>query len=411
MYPKCYNLGVQGRNIPILSISQALALSPIPAITLVSGIVGVQLAPSPALATLASSLVVVGLAVATIPVAMVMKRIGRRRGFIGAAALAGLATLLIAYAINEGNFGLFCLAAFLVGTNSASVAQYRFAAAESVKPTETGKAVSYVMIGGIFAGYLGPEVVKRTSQWPVAAPYAGSFIILAGFYVAVIVLMLFFQEVRPTIETASGAERPLRQIAHQPTFLMAMSASAIGYGVMTLIMTATPVNMHIIHGISIADTAWVIQSHIIAMFLPSLFSGALIKRLGVQRLMLIGLACLFACIGIGFYSQAVMHYWWALVLLGVGWNFLFVGGTTLLTQSYWPSERFKAQAANDFSVFGIQAIASLSAGTLLAVSNWQVLNLIALPFLIALTIWLFVLWNRLSPTPQPQTMLETSTTD
>ena len=402
---------MQSRNIPILSLSQALSLSPIPAITLVSGIIGMQLAPSPALATLASSLVVVGLAVATIPAAMVMKRIGRRNSFIGFAALAGLATLLIAFALVRESFFLFCLAAFLVGANSASVAQYRFAAVESVSSNSAGKAISFVMIGGIFAGYLGPEVVKHTSHWLDAAPYAGSFIVLAGFYLLVIILMLFFREVRPTTEEVTGADRPLRQIARQPAFLIAVAASAIGYGVMTMIMTATPVNMHMVHGFSLEDTAWVIQSHVIAMFLPSLFTGFLLNRLGVLRMMSLGLICLFACIGIGYNSQAVMHYWWALVLLGVGWNFLFVGGTTLLTWSYWPAERFKAQGANDFTVFGVQALSSLSAGLLLAVSNWAVLNLLALPFLIALGIALFFYRKRISPTPQPQIALETGTTD
>jgi MFS family permease len=397
------------RNIPILSISQALSLSPIPAITLVSGIVGMQLAPSPALATLASSLSVIGLAVATIPSAMVMKRIGRRLTFIGAAALAGLATLLIAFALVQESYFLFCLASFLVGTTSASVAQYRFAAVESVSPNNAGKAISLVMIGGIFAGYLGPEVVKRTSHWLGTTPYAGSFIILAGFYLLVIILMLFFREVSPTTDEATGIDRPLRQIARQPVFLIATAASAIGYGVMTMIMVATPVNMHLAHGFSLEDTAWVIQSHVIAMFLPSLFTGFLLNRLGLLRLMSFGLICLFACVGIGYNSQAVMHYWWALVLLGVGWNFLFVGGTTLLTRSYWPAERFKAQGANDFTVFGVQALSSLSAGLLLAVSGWETLNLVALLFLIVMAIALFIFRRQISSTSQPQIALETGT--
>lgn len=402
---------MQGRNIPILSISQALALSPIPAITLVSGIIGVRLAPTPALATLPATLIVVGMAIATIPTAMVMKRIGRRRGFIGSAALAGLGTLLMAYALTQESFGIFCLAAFLMGTNSAAVAQYRFAAVESVSPKDTGKAISFVMIGGIFAGYLGPEVVKRSSQLLGLESYAGSFIILAGFYLVVILLMLFFQEPVPQAVDLTGAERPLRQIVRQPSFLLAIAASTIGYGVMTLIMTATPINMHVIHGFSLDDTAYVIQSHIIAMFLPSLFTGYLLGRLGVLRMILLGLASLFICVGIGLYSQALIHYWWALVLLGVGWNFLFVGGTALLTQSYWPAERFKAQAANDFTVFGVQAVSSLSAGTLLAVSSWTVLNLVALPFLIALAIGFIALRRHLSPTLQSQTALETGFSD
>jgi MFS family permease len=300
---------------------------------------------------------------------------------------------VMAYALSQESFGLFCLAAFLMGTNSAAVAQYRFAAVESVSPKDAGKAISFVMIGGIFAGYLGPEVIKRTSEWLNSAPYTGSFVILAGFYLVVIFLMLFFQE----------------PIAHEAD--IALAASTVGYGAMTLIMTATPINMHVIHDFSLDATAYVIESHIIAMFLPSLFTGFLLQRLGVLRMILLGLANLFICVGIGLYSQAFIHYWWALVLLGVGWNFLFVGGTALLTQSYWPAERFKAQAANDFTVFGVQAVSSLSAGTLLAVTSWGVLNLVILPFLIMLMIGFIALRRYLSPVSQHQTALETSTTD
>lgn len=402
---------MQGRNLPILSISQALAVSPIPAITLVSGIIGMQLAPSQALATAASSAMVIGLALATIPAAMLMKRIGRQRGFIGSAILAGLATLLAAYAISQDSFALFCLATFLIGANGAFVQQYRFAAAESVSPSQVSKAVSLVMIGGIFAGFLGPEIVKYTKDWLEAGTYTGSFVILAGFYGVVAILMFFYREVAPTQDETSGEERPLGQIARQPVFLMAVAASAVSYGVMTLIMTATPVNMHLLHGFSLDETAWVIESHVIAMFLPSLFTGFLIFRLGVLRMMLIGLICLFICLGMGIYSQALLHYWWALVLLGVGWNFLFVGGTTLLTRSYRPAERFKVQAANDFTVFGVQAMASLSAGAVLAVSTWEALNLTGLPFLVALLAGLLLLRKHIFAAPPPQAAFETSTTD
>lgn len=399
------------RNIPILSLSQALAASPIPAITLVSGIIGMKLASSQALATAATSVMVVGLALATIPAAMIMRRIGRRRGFIASAAMAGLATLLAAYAINLESFLLFCTATFFIGANSAFAQQYRFAAAESVSPRDVGKAISLVMIGGIVAGFLGPEIVKISKDWLGAETYTATFILLAACYLGVILLMLFYHEVNYVQEAASGVERPLRQIARQPAFLIAVAASTVSYGVMTFIMTATPVNMHMLHGFSLEETAWVIQSHIIAMFLPSLFTGFLVQRLGIFRLMVSGLTCLFICIGIGFYSQALLHYWWALVLLGVGWNFLFVGGTTLLTRSYWPKERFKAQAANDFTVFGVQALASLSAGVVLAVSNWEVLNLLALPFLIALTIGIFTQRKRIASPPATQITLETSPTD
>lgn len=397
------------RNIAILSLSQALGLSAVPAITLLGGIVGAALAPTPVLATLPVSLVIVGVALFTFPAASTMKRIGRRKGFMISAMGAGLACLLAAFAVGNENFLLYCLAALLVGGNSAFISQYRFAAAESVSPPEVGRAVSFVLLGGIAAGFLGPEIVKHTQG--SGGEYTLTFIVLAGLYACVVMLMAFLKEPIVQQESLSGQERPLRKIVSQPVFLTALAASVVGYGVMTFIMTATPVNMHVMHGFSLDDTAWVIQSHVIAMFLPSLFTAFLIQRLGVLRLLSAGLGVMLLCIILAILSEDRLHYWWALVLLGVGWNFLYVGGTTLLTRTYRPVERFKTQAANDFTVFGIQAVASLSAGAVLFTAGWDTLVLLTLPFLLALFAGLFFLRHHLAPPPIPVSATEAGSLD
>jgi MFS family permease len=373
--------GNYARNVPILSLSQALAMCGPPMVVLVGGLLGSELAPTPILATLPVAMQVVGLALATVPAALLMRRAGRRQGFQIGALVGILAALLAAYAINLANFALLCSATLLIGASSAFVQQFRFAAAESVPPERAGRAVSWVLVGGIFAGFLGPEIAVWARDWLPAAAYLGSFVFLAGIYLLVVILLSLYRNVDTALldPQAAGKERPLPEIARQPLFLLAVLCGAVAYGVMSFIMTATPLHMHIQSGFSIQDTTFVIQSHIIAMFLPSLFSGLLIERMGVQRVMFAGLAALLACVGLAVYSRAFAGYWAALVLLGIGWNFLFVGSTVLLTRTYLPAERFKAQALNDFTIFGIQAFTSLSAGTVLFMANWEILNLINLP--------------------------------
>lgn len=380
------------RNVPLLSLSQALAMCGPPMVVLLGGLLGSELAPAPVLATLPVAMQVVGLALATIPAAFILRWAGRRRGFQIGAVVALLAALLAAYAVAQASFVLLCAATLLIGASSAFVQQFRFAAAESVPPERAGRAVSWVLIGGVFAGFLGPEIAVRASDWLPSATYTGSFIALAGIYLLVFLVLNFFRNVdiaglQP--ETAE-LERPLGEIVRQPLYLLAVLCGAVAYGVMSFIMTATPLHMHSQSGFSMQATTFVIQSHIIAMFLPSLFSGLLIERFGVLRIMLAGLASMLICVGLAVYSRELVGYWAALVLLGIGWNFLFVGGTVLLTRTYLPAERFKAQALNDFTIFGIQAATSLSAGTVLFMANWDVLNLINLPVL-ALTGLLLVL--------------------
>ncbi len=255
-----------------------------PMIVLVGGLLGVELAPSPGLATLPISLMVVGLAVATIPAALLMRRIGRRKGFVLGAVLAGLSSLLATFAIGWGSFGWFCFAVAMIGSTGAFVQQYRFAAAESVSTDLAGRAVSFILVGGIVAGFLGPQIASWSRDWILPTAYAGSFIVLASLYFIVALLMAaLFKDIPTSLIDVQEESRPLLQIITQPFYILAVLSAAIGYGVMSFIMTATPLQMHTMSGFSLHDTTLVIQSHIIAMYIPSLFTGFLIERLGLLR--------------------------------------------------------------------------------------------------------------------------------
>lgn len=389
------------RNVPLLSLSQALAACGPPMVVLLGGLLGSELAPTPNLATLPVAIQVVGLALATLPAGLLLRRTGRRRGFQIGTGFAMLAALLAAYAIRQASFVLLCTATLLIGASGAFVQQFRFAAAESAPPERAGRAVSWVLAGGIFAGFLGPEIAVRARDLLPASPYAGSFAILAGIYLLVIILLNFYRNVDDTRlqQETAGMERPLAVIARQPLFLLAVLCAAVAYGVMSFIMTATPLHMHSQSGFTLQATTFVIQSHIIAMFVPSLFSGLLIERLGTQRVMLAGLAAMLACVGLAVYSRELVGYWGALVLLGIGWNFLFIGGTVLLTRTYLPAERFKVQAINDFTIFSIQAFTSLSAGTVLFMANWEILNLLNLPVLVITTLLLLLMGRQMQVRP------------
>ena len=379
------------KNAILLALTQALGNSGASIVVFVGGIIGAEMAPSLALSTMPVSLMVVGVALATIPTALLLRRVGRRKGYMVGAAIGFLAALFAAYAILQASFVLFCTATLLIGVNGAFIAQYRFGAAESVPPKRSGQAVSFVLLGGIAAGYLGPEIARRTQYLLPAGPFSGTFIILAGMFAVVVALLYFLDEITPYAVDTTQPERPLGQVITQPAYLAAVISGVVAYGVMSFIMTATPVEMHTLHGFTLEDTAFVIQSHIIAMYLPSLLTGPLLARLGLQRVMLAGWLCLLACVGLGMVSHQLLEYWGTLVLLGMGWNFLFVGATVLLTQSYRSSERFKAQAVNDFTIFGIQAITSLTAGTVLFNASWDTLLMLNLPVLAILLLVLLQL--------------------
>ena len=386
------SLVILGRNVVILSICQALGFSGVPLVLLAGGIVGSELAPSPAWATLPIAFVVVGIAVFTIPAALVMNWIGRKRGFIIAAIVAAVAALGAALAIAVQSFPLFCLMMLFMGGNTAFVMQYRFAATESVERNYAGRAVSFVLVGGIIAGFLGPEIGRDAKDWLGYGAYSGSFVIMAILYAASAILLVFIRNVTAKEDTDKRPERSLRAIVTQRTYLVAAFSSAVAFGVMGFIMSATPLSMHVMDRFNISDTTLVIQSHIIAMYLPSLFTGFLVERLGLKVLQIIGTIAIFVGVIIAVSGHHFINYLTALTSIGLGWNFLFVAGTVMLTRSYYPEERFKAQGVNDFAIFTFQALAILSAGAILTAANWELLNLLCLPFL--LIIFILILTTR-----------------
>ena len=396
-------------NLGVLGVAQALGLSAMSMMIFIGGIVGRELAPRPALATLPLALVIIGLAATTIPAALLARRLGRRRAFVTGALLATAAVLVLALAVSRGSFALFCGAAVVLGMNGAFVQQYRFAAAESATPEYAGRAVAYVLVGGMVGGVLGPEVAKR-SRHLLEAEFAGGFLVLAALLalLALVVSRLRDNGARfaappppPHPTPVAGAPPEVRSAAASrvsaPGFGVAILAAAVAYAVMSSIMTATPLHLNAT-GLPLDRTAIIIQSHVIAMYLPSLASGYIMDRLGVARVLLVGVAGMTASIVVGVYAASLPAFWAALVLLGLGWNMLFLGGTVLLARRAAGAERFRLQAINDFGVFGAQALASLSAGTALVLVGWDVLNLTALPLLAAVAITVLVRRTALSGT-------------
>ena len=383
----------------VLFIAQVFAQCGAPVVILLAGIVGVSLAPSTALATLPVAFMIVGTAATTVPAALFMSRYGRKAGFMLGTSYAALAGLLGAWAIAATSFWPFCLACFLIGSNNAFVQQYRFAVAESVPTEKVGTVVSLLMLAGVAAAFTGPEVASRMRLVGDLPEFGGSFLGVTGMMICATVVLTFYRGTRFVEEETGGESRPVSAFLASPLFLLAVGAAVVGYAVMSFIMTATPVSMHTMDHFSMEDTTWVIQSHIIAMFLPSLASAWLIGRFGAHNLVTAGLVLLFVCIGIGAIDRTLMHYWFALVLLGVAWNFLFVGGTALLTTTYEPHERYKVQALNDFLVFSLQAIAALGSGLVLTSLGWDWVLLLSLPWLVALVplLWLSPSRQRMQP--------------
>jgi len=376
------------RHVWTLTLAQALAACS--SITLVTfgGIVGTYMAPTPALATLPLSMSIVGLAAMSLPAALLMQRVGRRPAFIGSALIAALAALLCAYAILLNEFTLFCFAGFFIGGNMAFVQQYRFAAIEFVDSSEAGRAASTVMIGTLIAAFVGPTLggaVSDIGDWP---KYTFSFVVLAGlcFGAALVLTRLPATSVMKK-ERLATSSRSLKELMSRPTFRLAVLAGLSSYAVMSFIMTATPLSMHVHDGFSTGETTAVITGHLFGMYLPSLATPWFVSKLGVRGMMLTGVAINIVCIVIAaIVGRHFFHYFSALLLLGVGWNLLFVGATTLLSSTYSDSERFKAQGFNDFMVFGSQALASLSAGVAIETLGWETLNLVTLPLLV-LVLW------------------------
>ncbi|OJT00309.1 MFS transporter [Marinobacter nauticus] len=381
-------------NVWVLVAAQALAMCTAPFIVFIGSIQGLLLAPAPELATLPVGLVVVGTVLAIKPATWLMERIGRKQVMLLGAVSGVFAGLLGAYASWQSHFTLMCLAAVLGGAGLAVVHQYRFAAMESVEQGMAGSAAARVLLGGLVAAWLGPEVAGLGSGQSESYPFLYSWVGLAVVQaLAFVILALGYRAKAERVpETVVGGGRPLREILANPLVWTAISGAAIGYAVMSFIMTATPLSMTEMAGHDLDDAKRVIQLHIMAMYLPSLISGWLTRVVGIPLMMAAGLLAYLACILLAASGISFHHYLWALLLLGVGWNFLFVGGTTLLPQGYRQSERFRVQGVNDMMVFTAQATAALSAGAVLASVGWASLLLVAVPLLVLhsvlMSVWL-----------------------
>ena len=376
--------------VRVLAVAQAFSAAGMMTMFLLGGILGSRLAPAPQLATLPLSLLIVGLAISTVPAALAMQRFGRRRAFIASAALAGAAALVVAWSVVSSSFALLCAAALVLGVNLAFQQQQRFAAAESVPAGQASRAISTVMLGTLAAAVAGPQLALAGKGLVAGHEYAGSFLVVAALCLAAAAVLTQYRPVPMQASVAGGEARPLGVVARQPAFVVAVAASVIAYSVMSFIMTATPISMHVHDHHPDTHTAWVIQSHLLAMYAPSLFTGRLIALIGTRPGMLAGLALMAVCVLVGGSGHDFGHYWWGMVLLGLGWNLLFVAGTTLLTRTYRPAERYRAQAINEFAVFGTQAVASLAAGPAVYALGWTGLNFATLPLIAGLTLLLLL---------------------
>lgn len=363
------------RNVWVLTACQFLLMSAAPMVVFVGGLLGKDLAPSPKFATLPLTAMIMGTALSTIPAAMLMKRVGRKRGSFMGYGIALMGAFVAMQAALNASFGWLMLGVALLGSSMAFAQQFRFAALESLeKPSDFPTALSVMMLGGIASAHIGPELGLGGKDL-LASPhgYAGSFLLLMG---AIVLSMLCFAAYREpvVVEDLQGEPaRPIGQIARSPLFVLAILSCGVSFGVMSLVMTATPLNMHEVCGIDLSSTKRVIQGHIASMFIPSLLGGFFIHRFGIGRVIFAGSVLYGAMMLVGLAGQTLLHFWGSLIFLGVGWNFLFVGGNSLLPMAYRPSERFKAQAFNDFAVFGAQGAASLGAGWFLFEFGWNTL--------------------------------------
>ena len=370
------------KNLFVLLISQVFSFTAAPVTVFLSGIIGSQISPIKSLATLPISISIIGIAIGSIIASKLMSLIGRKNGFIIASIGNSIFSILAAYSIFIQNFFLFCFANLLIGIGMAFTHQYRFAAAESVDKSIAPKAISILLFGGIISAFLGPSLANYTKDLISENLYVGSYLSLAFLTFIPSILFLFYES-KSKIETSlEYVGRGYLELLSQPKFLQALIASAFGYAIMTFLMTATPISMHVMENFSLSKTSFVIQFHVASMFLPSLITGHLIKKFGHSNIMYVGLVFYSITIIASFFEQTFFNYMFALIFLGLGWNFLFISGTSLLTLTYREEEKFKAQGLNDFVVYSVHALGSLSAGIFLTLTNWKIMNIMCVPFMI-----------------------------
>lgn len=377
-------------------LAQGFAMCAAPLVVFAGGLIGQQLATDTRLATLPLAAMVLGTALAVYPAASIASQYGRKRVFLGAMLVGLIAAMVAVFALQISSFSGFIFAAALIGIVLACIQQFRFAAMESVSTELMPVAAARLLLAGIVAAYLGPELVTL-GQLFHSQTFTGAFYLLGiCFVIAFLLILLGYHNIQIPQPLGQQSPRSIGEILSHPGILLAMGSAAVGFAVMSFIMTATPISMHEFNHYSLEETKWVIQSHIMAMFIPSLFSGWLVRKLGFIIMMWAGLGIYAISLFIAYWDQALIHYWSALILLGLGWNLLFVAGTALLPQMYQANEAHRVQGLNDLMVFSAQAIASLGSGVLLLLLGWQGLIWVAIP-IILIQVALLLNWSRTQP--------------
>ena len=372
------NLDASKRTVLLLAIAQALYSCCVITVFTTAGLVGLVIAPAKWLATMPVTSFVIGSMITTVPASLMMQRYGRRPVFAFGAVVCMLGALLAAYAIFHANFWLFCLATAMQGVFQATSGYYRFAAAESAGPENKSIAISWVLTGGVVAAVVGTLVAGGTSDLFAPFTFAGSYLSVAVFALLNLVVIGALNLPKPSQDEVSGPQRSWPELLQQPRLIIAMASAMIAYALMNFMMTATPVAM-IGCGFSKDAAKWVVQWHVLAMFVPSFFTGVLIKRFGMELITSLGMVLLVSSGVVGLLGTSFGHFSVAMMLLGLGWNFGFIGGTTMLTECYRPSERGKVQAANDFGISTLMAVASFSSGQMLDGFGWVSVPIMVVP--------------------------------
>jgi MFS family permease len=378
------------KTVIILSLCQALLGTGNILLIAMAALIGQSLAPSDAFITLPLAFQFVGLMSATIPASMIMSKLGRRKGFYLGNSLGIIGAVGCTLALFYHNFFAFCVGSFLLGMGIGFGTLYRFAAVESCAPDQKSRAISFVMLGGVLAAFLGPALAVETKDLIADYPFTGSFlgVIFLNIIAFIMLTQADFQEHRQAGDNAL-IQRSIFEIIKQPIFVLSVVAATVGYVVMNLLMSATPLAMNH-HGFSFEDSAWVIQWHVLGMFLPSFITGKLIQKYGAIKLIQIGAVFILLCIAVNYHGQSLWHFWSALVLLGLGWNFMFISATHVVTAAYKPHEKAKSQAANEFILFSMVTLSALSSGWLEASIGWTNMNLLMI-FVICASI--LVVWR------------------
>tara|TARA_Y100000996_G_scaffold317734_1_gene253903 strand:- start:651 stop:1814 length:1164 start_codon:yes stop_codon:yes gene_type:complete len=377
------------KNLFVLTLSQIFSFTAAPVTVFLSGIIGSQISPIKSLSTLPMSISVVGIAIGAVIASKVMSITGRKTGFIIASVGNSIVSICAAYSIFIQNFSLFCFVNFFLGVGMAFTHQYRFAAAESVDKDKVPKAISIILLGGIVSAVIGPGLANYAKDIVSNHLYVGSYLSLAVLTFLPSIFFLFYKNTKKIEINIKYSGRNYLELISQPRYLQAIVASAFGYAIMTFLMTATPLSMHVMEGMSLSKTSVVIQIHVAAMFLPSLITGNLVKKFGHSKIMYAGVSLYSITVIASFFDQSFLNYMFALIFLGFGWNFLFISGTSLLVLTYKEEEKFRAQGLNDFIVYSVHAIGSLSAGILIVLTDWKMMNIICIPLMIIIVLTTF----------------------